>query len=47
MIRVDCPELLDDSYEVVLVTRRRGAMSGAAQRVMDHLRTVLEPDFLG
>lgn len=46
MIRIDCPDVLDASYEVALVTRRRGAMSRAAASVASRLAATLAPYFI-
>lgn len=41
LIRIDCPDLLAHSYEVVLVTRRRRTLPRAAILVRDRLLRVL------
>ncbi|GGC03153.1 transcriptional regulator [Novosphingobium endophyticum] len=45
MLKIDCVDLVSDSYEVVLISRRRGAMSRAATLILDDLRAELTPHF--
>jgi len=45
MARVDCPDLITESYEVVMLTRKRGAMSRAAGLIAERMEAVLAPAF--